>query len=114
DDGQVGTLARLDRPDLAVEAERTGRAQGGELERLGCRERLRPWLARPGEEERGPELLEHVERGRRGGAVRAQADRHAGVEQLAERRDPATEHRVRARAVDDRDAVLGEERDLLV
>src|SRR5205814_7995830 len=75
--------------------------------------RVRALLARAGGEDRGSQLVEQVERGRRGGAVRAEADAQAGGAQLGERRDPAAEERVRARAVDDGDVVPGEQLELL-
>ena len=61
---------------------------------------------------RGAHLLEDVERRSRGGRVRAEADADARRAQVGERRDPAAEQRVRARAVRDRHAALGEQGDL--
>ena len=52
--------------------------------------------------------------GRRRRAVRAHAEAKPGVPQPGERRDPAAEQRVRARAVRRRDVVADEQLELLV
>src|SRR5581483_12513459 len=71
---QVGPLPRCERPDLRVEAECARGPEGSKLQGVLGRQRRGVALARAGEEQRGAELLEQVERGRRGGAVRAEAD----------------------------------------
>ncbi len=105
DDREVGSLAGGERPGLVGEAERARRAKRSEFERLVRRERVRPLGPRARDVDRGAHLLEHVERGSRGGAVGAQADPHAGLEELSHGRDAAAEDGVRARAVGDGDVV---------
>src|SRR5262249_48655521 len=113
DDRQIGALAQLERADLGVETEGLRRAERRQPERLVRAEGARTVLTGAWERARRPELLEHVERRRGGGAVGAEADRHPRVEQRADGRDAAAEERIRARAVRDRRAALGQERDLL-
>jgi hypothetical protein len=97
-----------------LEPECAGTPQGRQLECLRREERVAAPLPRPRRVDRRPQLLEHVDRRRGRGAVRADADPHAGRDQSAERRDPAAEDGVRARAVRNRDVVLCEQADLLV
>src|SRR5439155_11994283 len=84
-----------------------------QLERLGSGERLRGLLSRAGREKRGADLLEHVEGRRRSWAVRPEPDAETGSAQARQRRDPAAKRGVRPRAVDDRNVMLREQRDLL-
>ena len=113
DDGQVGALARDERADLVVEAERARRAERRELERLGGGEGVGAAFPGARGEDGGAELGEHVEGRSRGRAVGAEPDADPGLAELGERCDSAAEQRVRARTVRDRDVVLGEQGDLL-
>ena len=72
----------------------------GQLERLARGERLRP-AAQPCREQRPAQVVGQLTGLVGGGAVDAEADRCARVEQVAHRRDPGAEPRVRARAVRD-------------
>ena len=101
-------------PSVVVEPERARAAERRELERVGGGQRVRAALAGARADDRRAHLVEHVERRRRRGAVRRDADADARLAQRRERGDAAAEDPVRARAVRDRDVVLGEERDLLL
>ena len=100
-------------PAVAVEPERAGAAERGELERAPRCQRVRAPLPGARADDRCAQLVEHVERRRRRGAVRRDADPDSGVPKRRQGRDPAAEERVRARAVRDRDVVCGEQLDLL-
>ena len=100
EDDQVGALPHLNRSDLRFEAERPRAAQCGQLEglrrgqRVGTEARL---LDQGGE----PHLGEGVEAVVARRAVGADADAAPRCQHLRNRRDPAAELQVRARAVDD-------------
>ena len=81
------------------EPERARAVERRQLQRRGRRERLGVARARARQQQRGAQLVEHVERERGRRAVGAEAHAHAGGAQLGERRDAAAEQRVRARAV---------------
>ena len=90
------------------------RSQSSEPKHVGRRHGARVGCRRSRESDRGAHLVEHVEAGGRGGAVRAEADAEAGLAQRAHGSHSAPEQRVRAWTMHDRHVVLGEELDLLL
>ena len=93
-DRQIGALSGAQRTHLRVESQGAGRLDRRELERIGCaQERLGAPLAGPGRVDGCAELLEQVERRRRGGRVRAEPRRERRrreASSAARRRSPSS------------------------
>ena len=109
-DGEVGALAGLERADVLAAQHRRAAARA-EPQRLAHGQRGRA-AAAARDEQRLLDLEEEVAALVRGGAVDAEPDAHAGVEQVAHRRDARAEAQVRGRAVRDADAGLREQGDV--
>ena len=100
-DGQVGALSGFKGTHLGVESQSPRGVERREPQRVGGEQGVGPPLARPRDDDRGAQLLEHVERRHRGRRVRSEPDRHSGGAQLGQRGDAAAEQGVRPRAVRD-------------
>ena len=70
-----------ERADAVVQPEHAGAAEGRELEGLRGRQGIGPALASPRGDDRRTDLLEQVERRRRGGAVGCDRDGDAGIDE---------------------------------
>src|SRR5207249_2647340 len=106
----VGPLARFERADV-VPPQHCGAATGGEPESF-ARGHRGAAAAAPGDEQGLLDLVEEVAALVRRGAVGAEADPNARVEQLPHGRDARAEPEVGRRAVRDADTVRAEALDL--
>ena len=109
-DRDVGALAGLERADV-VAPQHGGAAARREPQRVARGQRAAA-AAAPRHEQRLLHLEEQIAALVRRGAVDAEPDAHARVEQVAHRRDPGAEPQVRRRAVRDADAGAAERRDV--
>src|SRR4029079_14838848 len=111
-DGQIRALAGRELPDVGS-AEDSGAATRAEAERRPGVEVLRA-AAGACDEERLFDFEEEIAAFVRGGAVDAEADTDARVEQVADTGDAGPEAHVRGRTVRDADVVRTELRDVVV
>ena len=113
DGDEVGELAGFERADLIGQPERLGAAERRHAHGLLCVERGDVAFDRAMQEEGRAHLVEHVHDVARGGAVGAQPDAHALVDQIAQRSHAAAGLGVALGAVRHRGALLAQDADIV-